>query len=92
MSEYIEREALLNELQEELEFETPMYTAEQNKWINTGLRIVIKDVKRQPTTNVVEVVYCKDCKHYQKNTCPKRAWAYTEPDDFCSDGEKREVI
>ena len=54
-------------------------------------KIVAKDVHGNEV-EYVPVVRCKDCKHYQKNTCPKRAWAYTEPDDFCSDGEKREVV
>lgn len=34
----LEREALLSELIEEIEFETPMYTKEQNKWFNSGLK------------------------------------------------------
>ena len=54
-------------------------------------RVILKNVYRNDV-EYVPVVRCKDCKHYQKNTCPKRAWAYTKPDDFCSDGEKREVI
>ena len=54
-------------------------------------KVVAKDVHGNEVEYVL-VVRCKDCRHYQKNTCPKRAWAYTEPDDFCSDGEKREVV
>lgn len=61
MKEYIEREAALNELEEELEYDTPFYTEEQNKFINSGLRIAIKDIKRLPAADVVEVVRCKDC-------------------------------
>ena len=41
MPEYIEREALLSELQEEIEFETSMYTEEQNKYFNMGLKCAI---------------------------------------------------
>ena len=48
MPEYIEREALLSELQEEIEFETSMYTEEQNKYFNMGLKCAIRDVKSQP--------------------------------------------
>ena len=65
MAEYIEREALLKELQEEIDFETTMYTEEQNKWFNVGLKCAVRDVKHQPkvdiesqpTADVVEVKY-----------------------------------
>ena len=55
MPEYIEREALLSELQEEIEFETSMYTEEQNKYFNMGLKCAIRDVKSQPAADVAEV-------------------------------------
>lgn len=55
MAEYIDREALLSELQEEIEFEAPMYTEEQNRWFNRGLRCAIGDVKSQSKADVVEV-------------------------------------
>ena len=57
MKEYIERETLLTELQEEIDFETTMYTEEQNKWFNIGLKCAIRDVKRQPTADVAPVVH-----------------------------------
>ena len=40
--------------------------------------------------NVVEVVRCKDCKHFD-NDMPYCTWHYTgsSPDDFCSYGERR---
>ena len=55
MPEYIEREALLSELQEEIEFETSMYTEEQNKYFNMGLKCAIRDVKSQPAADVADV-------------------------------------
>ena len=72
MKEYVEREALLKELQEEIDFETTMYTEEQNKWFNIGLKCAIRDVKRQPAADVAPVVhgewihkngemYCSEC-------------------------------
>ena len=57
MIEYIEREALLSELQEEIEFETSMYTEEQNKYFNMGLKCAIRDVKSQPAADVAPVVH-----------------------------------
>lgn len=55
MAEYIEREALLKELQEEIDFETTMYTEEQNKWFNVGLKCAVRDVKHQPKVDLVEL-------------------------------------
>ena len=55
MAEYIEREALLSELKEEIEFETSMYTEEQNKYFNMGLKCAVRNVKSQPAADVVEV-------------------------------------
>ncbi len=55
MSRYIDADALLEELKEELEFDSPMYNEVENKWLDKGLRIAIKDVKHFPTADVVEV-------------------------------------
>lgn len=57
--EYIEREAALSDLKEELEYDTPMYTEEQNRYIKSGLRIAIKDIKYLPTADVVEIRHGK---------------------------------
>lgn len=47
----------------------------------------VKYLKEQP-----EIVRCKDCKHYRKDTCSAEAgMAVPPPDDwFCADGESRE--
>jgi hypothetical protein len=53
MAEYIDREVLLAELQEEIDFKTLMYTEEQNQYFSAGLKCAYRDVKRQPTADVV---------------------------------------
>ena len=53
MPRYIDADALLKELDEELDFETTMYTEEQNQYFNAGLRCAYRDVKSQPTADVV---------------------------------------
>ena len=98
MPEYIERETLLNELSEELEDESPLYTKEQNELINMGLKIAMKDVKYSHAADVVEVIRCKDCAHYGGitfgNIC--RRWSglnvknCTKPDDYCSYGIRKD--
>ena len=50
-----------------------MYSEEQNKLMNVGLEIAIRDVKSQPSADVVAVVRCKDCKYY-------RSYGYLETD------------
>jgi hypothetical protein len=60
-----------------------------------------EDIEKLPTIDAVEVVRCKDCKHYvqflQDNKecrctifsgCYDRPYP-TEPNDFCSYGERR---
>lgn len=67
MSEYIEREALIAEIDEEIGYRTTMYTEEQNDYIEKGLKIARKDIKRFPAVDVVEVVRCKDCAFAKNN-------------------------
>lgn len=97
--EHIERGALIAELQEELKFDTPMYTDEQNEYVNRGLKIAIKDTKRIPAADVVEVVRCIECIHRdKKGVCEKFRQRYPffpEDDFYCGfgakmDGERKE--
>ena len=55
-------------------------------------------VQSCPTVDAVEVVRCKDCKHYDKDAlwCNINSYQFGEQnpnwyeDDFCSYGERRE--
>ena len=48
-------------------------------------------IDKQPTADVVEVVYCKDCKHRNEPSCQIVASMYGISDyDYCSYGERRE--
>lgn len=60
-----------------------------------------RDIEAQPTADVVEVVRCKDCKHFGEDIqgtglCSlggQLEWAYMNTmyaDDFCSYGERAE--
>lgn len=55
MSIYIDAEALLKDLKEELDIDSPILNEVENKWVNKGIRIAIKDVKHFPTADAVEV-------------------------------------
>lgn len=59
MPEYIEREALLAELEDEIDFVSPFYNAEQNQYFTMGLRCAYRDAQRFPADDVVEVRHGK---------------------------------
>ena len=84
MPEFIEREALRDEILNDPTFD--------NDTINYYLDVV----DSQPSADVVEVVRCKDCKHNPNlNTQTKGMfWCRkfrneVNPYDFCSYGERR---
>jgi hypothetical protein len=80
MSEYIEKEALIENLNQ---FAPEHYNALVNMLIT-----------KQPAADVVAVVRCKDCKYYGDTAYGDMCkcwedWLSTEDDDFCSYGERR---
>ena len=59
-----------------------------------------KQISEVPTVNAVEVVRCKDCKHYRPqkksahwenraNYCGRMVTIKVQPYDFCSYGERK---
>lgn len=52
---YVNTDELLEELQEELDYEPPFHTLEQIEWFNKGLKCAVRAVERQPTADVAEV-------------------------------------
>lgn len=98
MPEYIEREALLAELEDEIDFVSPFYNAEQNQYFTMGLQCAYRDAQRFPAAaDVVEVVRCKDCKYWQGNNdgyphqeCRWGNYETPDPDDYCSYGELKD--
>jgi hypothetical protein len=62
-----------------------------------AVKTIIKGLKTEPTVDAVEVVRCKDCKHYDKDAlwCNINSPMFSEEhynwykDDFCSIGERR---
>ena len=58
--------------------------------------IIACELANSPTIDAVEVVRCKDCKHYNKdslwcgmNSQDRSEWFNWYDDDFCSYGERR---
>lgn len=96
MAEYIERMSAIATACKGCNKEFPNEPCEPSEcYIQQGLFNVT-------AADVVEVVRCKDCKHYKTRSqsakwkpkapcCTRAANIFTKPDDFCSYGEKREV-
>lgn len=88
MSEYIEREKLIEKLKKD-----PLFELVERY----GITGVIESI---PAAEVRPVVLCKDCVHYEMGVClkiyddgaaNKDAWQERKPDDYCSYGEDRNV-
>lgn len=72
MSRYIDREDLLKNLKQFApEHLTPL---------------IVSLIEKQPTADVVEVIRCKDCKHYHQFTsfCEKNSYFYDDNGLSCS--------
>ena len=60
--------------------------------------VLASDIKNAPTVDAVEVVRCRDCKHWHKETLFCDYMPYGEAqervnwyaDDFCSYGERKD--
>lgn len=57
----------------------------------------MSEIDDEPTVDAVEVVRCKDCEYYESDECGNPyiwmsdgAHLYTQPQDFCSYGERRD--
>lgn len=67
-----------------------------------GILVAANEIDGLPTADVVEVVRCKDCEHYDKyHNCLIHSeepdigisghYVHMEENDFCSYGEKKEM-
>ena len=78
-------------------------------WVNKssdyvdGDQSILEAIDIAPTVDAVEVVRCKDCKHYmpqkksahwenRANYCNRVAMIKTQPYDFCSYGERKNEV
>lgn len=58
--------------------------------------VLTDDVKAAPVVDAVEVVRCKDCKHYRTystfvvDCCRGHGMTYVNANDFCNYGERKE--
>lgn len=90
MSKFIDIDKFI----EDLGFEN----TEQEREENIGEIVTLEDFDRQPISDIVEVVRCKDCKFSKKGNvvlgvsdyeCLKTGITCLDADDFCSYGERK---
>lgn len=56
-----------------------------------GWNDLLKILETAPTIDAVPVVRCRECKYHNKPPCPMRlSFNWTEDDDFCSYGERKD--
>lgn len=96
MPEYIEREALIEDIGE-----TVLFSVRKGVRLPTpemrGANNVIDRIKSAPTADVVEVVRCKDCYYYSENRgiCINTAVitnfyrCTVKPNEYCSHGKRQ---
>ena len=83
MTEYIDRQAVMAELEKEVELADDWKTAHE----------IANVVKYFPSADVVEVVRCKDCKFWSHNVNYSYHWCggrLVNLDDYCSNGVRKD--
>ena len=94
MAEYIDREALFEEVKS-----LSVFLGGDNVFNKTSKESVLEMIDKQPTADVVEVVRCKDCRYctpYEAanglifGKCDIAHHSGFMLDDYCSYGERKE--
>ena len=92
MAEYINRKAAFDAITD-LAGKAPTRSAYEAIWKSARV------LKKIPASDVVLVVRCKDCIHYDLGVClkiysdgnaQKDSWQSRNPNDFCSYGERKD--
>jgi hypothetical protein len=85
---YIDKDKLLQDIGETVIFSgKPDIVSAESR----GARKVVDRIAAAPTVDAVEVVRCKDCKHYGTSGCAMDAFSFDVTEEsFCSYGERRE--
>lgn len=106
MAEYIEREAVMKRIKAHIKQITPIEESRDMFFHDSGINGEATgawlEVKNAPAADVVEVVRCRDCKHFNMREleCQNDAVSTDHEggasyslnfylDDFCSYGERR---
>ena len=99
MSRYIDKDTLLNrivsleQLARKRVHDTPANSPCYERYVAQmqDRQQMLSIIKAMPTADVVEVVRCRDCKHYDHDICIHEfACNLIRGDVYCSYGERRE--
>ena len=93
MADYIDREALLKDIEESVVFSVRAGHISPER---RGANKITDRIKSALTADAVEVVRCKECKFVklmsdEKTLACIRQSAYKKPMDFCSYGERKDA-
>ena len=74
------------------------YAQSSYQFIHDFFRAILRRIRREQTVYAVEVVRCKDCKHYapcvkpynKVGMCNSKMIGLIKADDFCSYGERED--
>ncbi len=93
MSRYIDADKIEEVIRNEVPLKYFM-TSSYNFAIKNGLKIAEILNDKIPTADVVEVVHCKDCRHYERFTVYNKHFCneyggFVVENDFCSRAEKK---
>ena len=83
----IDADALMRELMRTINTLQMMDDTETADKMMRGVHIVGNMIRNAPTIDAVEVVRCKDCRHWRTSYCVIHGDSWEET-DYCSDGER----
>lgn len=91
MTEYIERDMVIDDIGDLF---TICYETLPNEYghhfiVEKELQTHLDFVRKLPAADVVEVVRCKDCKHFEQAECPWDELFVINVNDYCSRGERK---
>ena len=96
MAEYKESKGLIAEIGVIISHikRNPYDSMDETKGTLCGLAHAIECIKSHPTADVVEVVFCKDCKNYEYMSSNNQYFCnkfggYVTENDYCSRCERR---
>lgn len=88
----IDRDELLAVIEDDMDVSI---TGKKNmEAVKKMMQNILDDVKESPVVDAVQVIRCKDCKHYTGYECQRSKVSnirfITNEDDYCSRAERRE--
>lgn len=69
----------------------PQLSSKEDEGDRRGVETCISVLEDMQTVDAVPVIRCRECKYHNKPPCPMRlSFNWTEGNDFCSYGERKD--